>query len=103
VELNALFGKYGFSDIKCFGCFPVSNISWRQKLMRPVKMIVSRMGLMPKTMAGKKLLKRLVFGKLVPMPAEIREDMAPYVEPGPLPSDRPDSGHKVIYCAAELL
>lgn len=103
VELNALFSKHGFSDIKCFGYFPVSRNSWRQQLLRPVKMIVSRMGLMPKTMKGKKLLKRLVFGSLEPMPSEIREGMFPYTSPILLPPDRPDARHKVIYCAANLL
>ena len=102
VELTELFGSRGFKA-HCFGCWPVEQASLPQKVLRPVKMIASRLGLIPKTMAGKKLLKRLVFGKLVPMPAEIREDMAPYVEPVPLPSDRPDTGHKVIYCVAELL
>ena len=38
-------------------------------------------GLLPKTMAGKKLLKRLVFGELVPMPAEITAGMCAYVPP----------------------
>lgn len=101
VELNALFGSRGF-DVRCFGYWPVGQASLRQQVLRPVKMMAARLGLIPKSMAAKKLLKRLVFGKLVPMPAEIREGMAPYVEPTPLPSGRPDTGHKVIYCVAEL-
>jgi hypothetical protein len=53
-------------------------------------------------MAGKKLLKRLVFGRLVPMPAEIEAGMVPVRQPTPLPSDRPDRAHKVIFCAATV-
>ena len=53
-------------------------------------------------MAGKKLLKRLVFGDLVAMPAEIDENTAQYVEPNPIAPDAPDTHHKVIFCAATL-
>ena len=101
-EIHALLRKHGFSDIKCFGYFSVNRIPWWQKLLRPVKLIVSRLGLIPKTMKGKKLLKRFVFGSLAPMPAEIREGMAPYEEPAPLLFDRSDTSHKVIYCTATL-
>lgn len=103
VALDALFRKHGFSNVRSFGYFPVASISWRQKLFRPIKMVVSRLGLIPRTMKGKKFLKRLVFGELEPMPAEIQEGMASYVEPTLLPSDRSDICHKVIYCAANLL
>lgn len=102
VELAALFRKYGFQP-QCFGYCALEKVSWRQRLWRPLKMIAARLGLIPKTTRSKKWLKRLVFGKLTPLPAEIRQGMAPYVEPTPLPSDRPDTGHKVIYCAANLL
>lgn len=98
-ELGELFRKQGFSA-QCFGCFPVEQASLRQKALRPVKMIAAKLGLIPKTMKGKKLLKRLMFGKLVYMPAEITEDMTPFTEPDPLPMDKPDTRHKVIYCAA---
>jgi hypothetical protein len=54
-------------------------------------------------MQGKKLLKRLVFGGLLPMPAEIDARTANRVTPTPLPGDRADRRHKVIYCAATLL
>ena len=47
-------------------------------------------------------LKRLVFGRLVPMPSEVEGGLARYAPPTPLPIDRPDRVHKVIYCAATL-
>ncbi len=72
-----------------------------QRVLRPVKAFAARTGLMPKTMAGKKLLKRLVFGKLIPMPAELQVEMMPFSPPPtPLSADHPDIRHKVIYCAA---
>ncbi len=98
-ELQDLFRRYGF-DATFFGNTPMDSLSRRQRILRPVKKIVANSGLMPKTMAGKKMLKRLVFGSLVPMPAEIVAGMVPYVDPVPIPADRPDRMHKVLYCVA---
>ena len=100
-ELGDLFLNQGFST-EFFGYMPVESLSLKQKVLRPIKKFVVNSGLMPKTMAGKKLLKRLVFGGLVPMPAEIAADMMPYVAPQALSSALADSSHKVIYCAATL-
>ena len=71
-------------------------------VMQPRKAMVTRFNLMPKSMAGKKLLKRLVFGNLVKMPAEITADTAAQLAPAVLPHGQPDRGHKVLYCAATL-
>lgn len=101
VELGALFRAHQF-QCEFFGNVPVEAVSWRQKLLRPIKAFVVRFNLMPKTMAGKKLLKRLVFGRLVPMPAEITRDTALYASPPRLNPDVPDRGYKVIYLAATL-
>lgn len=101
VELAALFRKYGFQP-ECFGYCALEKVSWRQRLWRPLKMIAARLGLIPKTTRGKQLLKRLVFGKLTTLPAEIREGMISYQEPAALSLEQPDRQHKVIYCAATL-
>jgi SAM-dependent methyltransferase len=101
VELADLFHGNGFS-CEFFGHLPINSTSLRQRVFRPVKMLVVKLDLMPKTMAGKKVLKRIIFGKLVHMPKEITPGMAPYSEPVPLASDIPDSLHKVIYCVAKI-
>lgn len=100
-ELEKLFADQGFT-CKCFGYMPIGEVSLRQKLLRPVKKLAVTLGLMPKTTEGKKLLKKLVFGGLVKMPAEITADMFPYTEPRLLPPATPDREHKVIYCLATL-
>ena len=81
VELNDLFAKHGFKA-EFFGDTPISKISMIQKILRPVKKIAVNLNLMPKSMAGKKLLKRLVFGDLVEMPAEIGPQITPVPSPG---------------------
>lgn len=99
-ELTQLFAENGFST-NFFGYVPVDSLSVKQKILRPIKKFVVNSGLMPKTMAGKKLLKRLVFGSLIPMPAEICADMVNYASPTGLVAGKPDQLHKVIYCVAE--
>jgi ubiquinone/menaquinone biosynthesis C-methylase UbiE len=129
VELNDLFSKYKFGS-EFFGDTPVSGISARQRTLRPIKKLAVILKIMPKTASGKRWLKRIVFGNLVRMPAEIgpqtdgdlkskkddpqiiqilknRENKSAlyrgrYVEPDRIPSDEVDTNHKVIYCVATL-
>jgi SAM-dependent methyltransferase len=100
-ELSHELGQLGFSPT-FFGDTPVGSVSLRQRVLRPVKKAAVAMGFMPRTNDGKKLLKRLVFGKLVPMPAEIGDQTGAHVAPAPLPPGQPDRDHKVIFCAARL-
>lgn len=101
LELNSELTKFGFA-CNFFGDSPIAAVSLRQKVLRPLKMMASKLGLIPKTTSGKKLLKRLVFGNLVKMPAEIREDTSRQIEPHALDPGVPDVGYKVILCAAKL-
>jgi SAM-dependent methyltransferase len=98
-ELGRLFGGAGFA-CRFFGHLPVDAVSLRQRLFRPIKKVAAALGLIPKTMAGKKLLKRLVFGGLVAMPAEIGLETTDYAPPVPLSPGLPDRRFKVIYAAA---
>lgn len=99
VELGGLLAEAGF-DCTFYGHLPVAAVSWRQRLLRPFKKVARDLGLMPKTMAAKKWLKRLMFGGLVTMPAEIDAQTTPYAPPVPLPTGQPDRRFKVIYAAA---
>lgn len=101
VELGRLFRDGGF-DVEIFGYFPVDAVSWRQRLLRPAKKLAVALGLMPKTMRGKRLLKRLVFGKAVPMPAELLLSNEGPALPCLLTPERPDRVHKVLYCCGTL-
>jgi SAM-dependent methyltransferase len=102
VELGQLFGSQGFAT-KFWGDVPVATVSWRQKLLRPIKRAVVALNLMPKSMAGKKLLKRLVFGEMRAFPAEITAQMLPTSTTLlPIDSKLPDTRHKVVLCEARL-
>ena len=98
-ELSELFESKGFK-VNCFGDTPLERTSLKQRILRPIKKIVVSLNLMPKSMAGKKFLKKLVFGSLVRMPAEITSEMSTYRPPSPIANHKPDTRHKVIYCEA---
>jgi SAM-dependent methyltransferase len=99
-ELSGLFRKAGF-EVRFWGNVPVTSLSLRQKILRPIKRLVVALNLMPRSMRGKELLKRLVFGKMTAFPAEITPQMVPAPLPiDPLDADRADTSHKVILCAA---
>lgn len=100
VELRDLASRNGLKP-EFFGDVPVARVSWRQKVLRPVKKVAVSLGLIPKSMAGKRLLKRLVFGSLTYFPAEIEDSMLPsQLQLARLDSSQPDRRHKVILCAA---
>ncbi len=101
-ELSLELGKRGF-EVHLYGDTPVNTVSLRQRILRPVKAAASRLGLIPNSMQAKKLLKRFVFGGLVHMPSEITNETALNQAPTPLDPTKPDTTHKVIYCAACLV
>lgn len=101
MELNEEFKAHGFS-VRCFGYLDTTCVSLRQRILRPLRRLAVASGLMPRTMRGKQLLKRIVFGRLVLMPAEIDLKSVEYATPTTLPSNQPDRQHKVIYCVATL-
>ncbi|MCZ6729002.1 MAG: class I SAM-dependent methyltransferase, partial [SAR324 cluster bacterium] len=89
VELRNMFASHGF-EAEVFGYAPVHQGSLRQRLLRPLKKMAVAAKLLPRTMAGKKWLKRLVFGSLVTMPRVISEGMIAYQPPHPLDGATPD-------------
>lgn len=102
VELNKLFADQGFS-VKLFGDTPIDKISFRQRVLRPLKKLAVSLHLIPGSTQGKKLLKKIVFGKLVQMPVEIKAGMFEYKSPATISNLYPDKKHKVIYCSARLM
>jgi hypothetical protein len=85
-----------------FGYVAANAVSLKQRLLRPIKKIAVAMGVIPKTNEGKKWLKRLVFGRLVPLPADIDPGAFRYIPPTSTSPNEPDRVHKVIYCCATL-
>jgi SAM-dependent methyltransferase len=88
-------------QVECFADSSVDYGNRKQKILSEVKKTMVRFDLMPKTMTGKKIFRRLVFGKLVPLPSELTEDMGFPSNPYPISSERKDTVHKVIFALAQ--
>lgn len=101
VEFGESFRRTGF-DVKFYGCSSTAEIGLWQKLLRPIKKWAVSLDIIPKTMSGKKIFKRLVFGGLQTMPEELREKEWHGSLPEPIPGDQPNRTHKIIYCEAQL-
>jgi len=86
-------GTYRFGDCE------VDYENPKQRFLAFVKRTMVRLDLMPKTMAGKKLFKRLVFGRLIPLPAELTEGAACQL-PCCIDSTSTTLTHKVIFAVA---
>lgn len=97
-ELARELGDRGFA-VELAGYIDTSRTGFRQRLLRPIKAVVSRFGLMPKTMRGKELLKKLFFGEMTVMPTDLTTIPFDYEPPEPI-GTQADRRHKVIYCRA---
>lgn len=102
LELKQSLKRHRFQGA-FFGGTPVGKLPLKQRILRPIKKVATTLNLIPKTMAGKSWLKRLVFGTLVSMPQEITKDTSIYTPPTPILDDQADRVHKVIFCEATLM
>lgn len=100
-ELHRLLTER-FRNVGLYGAFEVSTNSIETKVVSLLKRTAITIHLMPKTMKGKEIFKRMFFGKLVPLPAEVEGGMADYVAPVPIPGEQPDKRHKVIYAVSRM-
>ena len=100
-ELDELLTKHGF-NAEIFGAFPVPRDTLKDYTVSFLKRTAVASHLIPKTMKGKGFLKRIFFGRLVPLPPEIVDGMAAYVPPEPISCDLPVSDYKVIYAVGRV-
>lgn len=101
-ELSELLNTK-FAAVQVFGAFSDEPDSLKDKGVSAVKRAAVALHIVPRTMKGKEALKRIFFGKLVPLPAEVIEGMTDYDPPAPVPLDVPDIKDKVIYAVARLV
>ena len=89
-----------FSKVEIYGAFLTTPNSLKDKTTSFIKRVAVSFHLMPKTMKGKELLKRIFFGKLSPLPKEIEAGVAEYSDPEPISHDCPNPQYKVLYGVA---
>jgi SAM-dependent methyltransferase len=95
-QVKDLLEAGGFS-VSMYAGFPVDRAGARDRVVSVLKRAAVRSGLMPKTMAGKRLLKRLFLGSLVDFPAEIAEGDGAYRRPTELNGALAAPPYKVLY------
>lgn len=100
-ELKILLSGHGF-EAQFFGGSPVNGQSIKSRVVRVLKKVAVSFNLIPGSMKGKQWLKRIVFGKLVPMPYELHKGEFPYQPPLQIDSSIPDTTHQVLYCVARV-
>lgn len=99
-ELFTLLKQHHF-DAELFGDCPVTTQgSIKQKLISTIRRIAVALGLIPKTMKGKEILKRIFFGKLLAIPREIEDRMVKYHPPVPISCDSPSPQYRVLFAVA---
>lgn len=101
-ELRALLATRGFTT-ELYGGFVAQAAAPRDRLVSTARRIAVGLHLIPPTMKGKERLKRLIFGRLSPLPHELDDGMAPPSPLVPLGTDAPASTFKVLYAVGRAL
>lgn len=99
-ELRQLLEENGFRPA-LFGYARASGLPLRHRVMRPLKAAAGKLGLVPKTMRGKQVLRRLLYGQLPRMPADLGTVSLPYSPPDPIDGRFAAREHRFIYASGE--
>jgi len=100
-ELRELFQRHNF-EVDIYHAFPVRKQSTLESVVSLIKRFAVRFHLIPRTMKGKEFLKRIFFGKLVPLPADLDDEMAEYAPPTILAAESRLPLHRVLYAVGYL-
>jgi SAM-dependent methyltransferase len=95
-ELCRILTETGF-DVEVYGGYPIASPSLHGRILGRVRKFAIRHELIPKTMAWKVRLKRLVFGKLTPIPSELEVERERLDNVFPIDSNNKIDDYKVIY------
>jgi SAM-dependent methyltransferase len=88
-----------FRSVEIMFGFPISSATVRGRVFSVIKRIAVGLKLIPKTMSGKTILKRIVFGPLRAVPAEFTPDCAPIDVPAVAPIHH-STQFRIIYAVA---
>lgn len=100
-ELRHLFVTNGF-DSEIFGGFPAAAPTLALRTVHGVRRLAVLMHLIPKTMKGKEWLKRLFYGQLVPVDAEIHLDKETPEPVYPIASSDDAARYKVLFAIGHV-
>ena len=87
-----------FQVVELYGGVKLNSVSIRQKILRPIKFLASKINLIPKNMRNKKFLKKLFYGNsFLKMPSSIEYNSNIVSEINILNKNNTDTEHKVLY------
>jgi len=96
-ELACLLTDNGFVNPEIYADCPIVKEGLKAELVSMLKKIAVALHIIPKTMKGKEVLKRIFCGELVPLPAEITEEMSDYTPPVKISADLSNPRYKVLF------
>lgn len=95
-ELAELLNDRGFS-VELFAAFPAPRDSARDRVVLSIKRMAVLFHLIPKTMRGKEVLKRLFLGPLAEVPPEVTDGMVDRSPLVPIAENSVVRDYKVLY------
>lgn len=98
-EFQSALAARGF-EVAVRGAFPVSEAGAVARLASLARRVAERLGLIPRTLAGRALLKRLLVRRMVPIPDRIPVDVAAPAPLDEIPAGQQATRWKVIYVTA---
>lgn len=98
-ELYSLV-NHKFSKVELYGVFPASKKRIKNEIISSIKKTAMTFNLIPKTMKGKEIFKRIFFGKLLTLPSEIEDGEVEYSPPVAISSDHPNYQYIVLFSVA---
>jgi ubiquinone/menaquinone biosynthesis C-methylase UbiE len=100
-ELRCLLERAGF-QAELFAGFPDQSQGLKSRLFRALRKTAVSWNLIPQTMNGKEIIKRLLYGKLTPLPAELTDSIGEVHPLVPIQKGQAVYGHKVLYAVGRL-
>jgi hypothetical protein len=97
-ELIGLVSHHGFIPT-LYGAPPPPPDSLRARIERSMRRVGARLHLIPRTMKGKELLKRMFLGPLEPVPAELDGEILDGPSPTPIAAHEAPS-YKCLFVVA---
>ncbi len=103
-ELHAWLYQGGFQEIALYGAFPTITISGLKQFVTPLRKLILQSGIInPESAVGTRI-RRFAYGRLTPLPAELRSDELQHNAPAAtltqLPAGQADTTHRVLYALA---
>lgn len=98
-EFRAALEPRGF-EVSVEGAFPVVDETSRSRFLLWMRKFARRLGFIPGTLAGRAFLKRILVGRLLPVPEEVGEGFGRPAPRARIAAGGSSGGFKVLYVTA---